>query len=174
MGDNRVGLQARLMSQALRKLTASINKTNTCCIFINQLREKIGVMFGNPETTTGGNALKFYSSIRLDIRRATQIKEGDDVIGNQTRVKVVKNKVAPPFRKAEFDIMFGEGISKAGEIIDMGVETGIIKKSGSWFSYGDSKLAQGRDACKRIIQDNPELAAELEEKIMAVLNGTQE
>ena len=174
MGDNRVGLQARLMSQALRKLTASINKTNTCCIFINQLREKIGVMFGNPETTTGGNALKFYSSIRLDIRRATQIKEGDDVIGNQTRVKVVKNKVAPPFRKAEFDIMFGEGISKAGEIIDMGVETGIIKKSGSWFSYGDSKLAQGRDACKRLIQDNPELASELEEKIMQVLNGTEE
>lgn len=174
MGDNRVGLQARLMSQALRKLTASINKTNTCCIFINQLREKIGVMFGNPETTTGGNALKFYSSIRLDIRRATQIKEGDEVIGNQTRVKVVKNKVAPPFRKAEFDIMFGEGISKAGEIIDMGVETGIIKKSGSWFSYGDSKLAQGRDACKRLIQDNPELASELEEKIMQVLNGTQE
>ncbi len=174
MGDNRVGLQARLMSQALRKLTASINKTNTCCIFINQLREKIGVMFGNPETTTGGNALKFYSSIRLDIRRATQIKEGDEVIGNQTRVKVVKNKVAPPFRKAEFDIMFGEGISRAGEIIDMGVETGIIKKSGSWFSYGDSKLAQGRDACKRLIQDNPELASELEEKIMAVLNGTQE
>ncbi len=171
MGDNRVGLQARLMSQALRKLTASINKTNTCCIFINQLREKIGIMFGNPETTTGGNALKFYSSIRLDIRRATQIKEGDEVIGNQTRVKVVKNKVAPPFRKAEFDIMFGEGISKAGEIIDMGVETGIIKKSGSWFSYGDSKLAQGRDACKRIIQDNPELAAELEEKIMQVLNA---
>lgn len=174
MGDNRVGLQARLMSQALRKLTASINKTNTCCIFINQLREKIGVMFGNPETTTGGNALKFYSSIRLDIRRATQIKEGDEVIGNQTRVKVVKNKVAPPFKKAEFDIMFGEGISKAGEIIDMGVETGIIKKSGSWFSYGDSKLAQGRDACKRLIQDNPELAAELEEKIMQVLNGNQE
>ena len=173
MGDNRVGLQARLMSQALRKLTASINKTNTCCIFINQLREKIGVMFGNPETTTGGNALKFYSSIRLDIRRATQIKEGDEVIGNQTRVKVVKNKVAPPFKKAEFDIMFGEGISKAGEIIDMGVETGIIKKSGSWFSYGDSKLAQGRDACKRLIQDNHELAAELEEKIMKVLNGTE-
>ena len=173
MGDNRVGLQARLMSQALRKLTASINKTNTCCIFINQLREKIGVMFGNPETTTGGNALKFYSSFRLDIRRATQIKEGDEVIGNQTRVKVVKNKVAPPFKKAEFDIMFGEGISKAGEIIDMGVETGIIKKSGSWFSYGDSKLAQGRDACKRLIQDNPELAAELEEKIMKVLNGTE-
>ena len=173
MGDNRVGLQARLMSQALRKLTATINKTQTTCIFINQLREKIGVMFGNPETTTGGNALKFYSSIRLDIRRATQIKEGDDVIGNQTRVKVVKNKVAPPFRKAEFDIMFGEGISKAGEIIDMGVETGIIKKSGSWFSYGDSKLAQGRDACKRLIQDNPELAAELEEKIMKVLNGTE-
>ena len=174
MGDNRVGLQARLMSQALRKLTASINKTNTCCIFINQLREKIGVMFGNPETTTGGNALKFYSSIRLDIRRATQIKEGDEVIGNQTRVKVVKNKVAPPLKKAEFDIMFGEGISKAGEIIDMGVETGIIKKSGSWFSYGDSKLAQGRDACKRLIQDNPELASELEEKIMQVLNGTEE
>ena len=171
MGDSKMGLQARLMSQALRKLTANISKTNTCCIFINQLREKIGVMFGNPETTTGGNALKFYSSIRLDIRRATQIKEGDEVIGNQTRVKVVKNKVAPPFRKAEFDIMFGEGISKAGEIIDMGVETGIIKKSGSWFSYGDSKLAQGRDACKRLIQDNPELAAELEEKIMAVLNA---
>lgn len=171
MGDNKVGLQARLMSQALRKLTASINKTNTCCIFINQLREKIGIMFGNPETTTGGNALKFYASIRLDIRRATQIKEGDEVIGNQTRVKVVKNKVAPPFRKAEFDIMFGEGISRAGEIIDMGVETGIIKKSGSWFSYGESKLAQGRDACKRLIQDNPELAAEIEEKIMAVLNA---
>ena len=171
MGDNKVGLQARLMSQALRKLTASINKTNTTCIFINQLREKIGVMFGSPETTTGGNALKFYASVRLDIRKSSAIKDGDNVLGNQTKVKVVKNKVAPPFRKAEFDIMFGEGISRAGEIIDMGVETGIIKKSGSWFSYGDSKLAQGRDACKRLIQDNPELAAELEEKIMAVLNA---
>lgn len=170
MGDNKVGLQARLMSQALRKLTANISKTNTCCIFINQLREKIGVMFGNPETTTGGNALKYYASVRLDIRRVSAIKDGDDVIGNQTRVKVVKNKVAPPFRKAEFDIMFGEGVSRAGEIVDMGVETGIIKKSGSWFSYGDSKLAQGRDAVKKLIYDNPELADELENKIMEALN----
>ena len=169
MGDNKVGLQARLMSQALRKLTSTINKTNTTCIFINQLREKIGVMFGNPETTTGGNALKFYASVRLDIRRASQLKDGDEVIGNQTRVKVVKNKVAPPFRKAEFDIMFGEGISRSGEIIDLGVELGIIKKSGSWFSYNDSKLGQGRDACKQIIQDNPELAEELEALIMEAL-----
>ncbi len=169
MGDNKVGLQARLMSQALRKLTSTINKTNTTCIFINQLREKIGVMFGNPETTTGGNALKFYASVRLDIRRASQLKDGDEVIGNQTRVKVVKNKVAPPFRKAEFDIMFGEGISRSGEIIDLGVELGIIKKSGSWFSYDDSKLGQGRDACKQIIQDNPELAEELEALIMNAL-----
>ena len=157
MGDNKVGLQARLMSQALRKLTSAISKTNTTCIFINQLREKIGVMFGNPETTTGGNALKFYASVRLDIRRATQLKDGEEVIGNQTRVKVVKNKVAPPFRKAEFDIMFGEGISRAGEIIDLGAELGIIKKSGSWYSYNDTKLGQGRDASKQVIQDNPEL-----------------
>jgi recombination protein RecA len=166
MGDNKVGLQARLMSQALRKLTSNISKTNTCCVFINQLREKIGVMFGNPETTTGGNALKFYSSIRLDIRRVTQIKNGEDVIGSQTRVKVVKNKVAPPFRKAEFDIMYGEGISKVGEIIDLGVDLNIIKKSGSWFSYGDTKLGQGREAVKDLIRDNPELADELEKKIV--------
>lgn len=162
MGDNKVGLQARLMSQALRKLTSAISKTNTTCIFINQLREKIGVMFGNPETTTGGNALKFYASVRLDIRRATQLKDGEEVIGNQVRVKVVKNKVAPPFRRAEFDIMFGEGISRAGEIIDLGAELGIIKKSGSWFSYNDTKIAQGRDAAKQVILDNPELAEELE------------
>lgn len=174
MGDNKVGLQARLMSQALRKLTSTINKTNTTCIFINQLREKIGIMFGNPETTTGGNALKFYASVRLDIRRAQQIKDGEEVIGNQTRVKVVKNKVAPPFRKAEFDIMFGEGISRAGEIIDLGVELGIIKKSGSWFSYNDSKLAQGRDASKQLIQDNPELAEELEERIFSALKERKE
>ena len=162
MGDNKVGLQARLMSQALRKLTAAVSKTRTCCIFINQLREKIGVMFGNPETTTGGNALKFYASIRLDIRAGQGIKNGDEVIGKPTKVKVVKNKVAPPFRRAEFDIMFGEGISRAGEIVDLGVELGIIKKSGSWFSYNDTKLAQGRDATKQVILDNPELAEELE------------
>ena len=174
MGDNKVGLQARLMSQALRKLTATISKTNTTCIFINQLREKIGVMFGNPETTTGGNALKFYASVRIDIRRTSQLKDGDEVIGNQTRVKIVKNKVAPPFRKAEFDIMFGEGISKAGEIIDLGVEYGIIKKSGSWFSYGETKLAQGRDATKQLIADNPELAEELEAKIMEALTKKSE
>ena len=169
MGESKMGLQARLMSQALRKLTATISKTNTTCIFINQLRDKLGVMFGNPETTTGGNALKFYAPVRLDIRRVSQIKDGDEVIGNQTRVKVVKNKVAPPFRKAEFDIMFGEGISRAGEIIDLGVEKGIIKKSGSWFSYDDTKLGQGRDAAKKCIQDNPELAEELEAKIMEAL-----
>ncbi|BEG99111.1 recombinase RecA [Bacteroides sedimenti] len=162
MGDNKVGLQARLMSQALRKLTGTISKTKTTCIFINQLREKIGVMFGNPETTTGGNALKFYASVRLDIRRVSQLKDGDEVIGNQTRVKVVKNKVAPPFRKAEFDIMFGEGISRAGEIIDLGAELGVIKKSGSWYSYNDTKLGQGRDASKQCVNDNPELAEELE------------
>ena len=173
MGDNKVGLQARLAHEALRKLTSTISKTNTTCIFINQLREKIGVMFGNPETTTGGNALKFYSSVRLDIRRVTSIKDGDEVIGNQVRVKIVKNKVAPPFRKAEFDIMFGSGISKSGEILDLGVQYGIIKKSGSWFSYGDSKLAQGRDAAKRIIEDNPELADELEQKIMDKLSGKE-
>ena len=166
MGDNNVGLQARLMSQALRKLTSTISKTNTTCIFINQLREKIGVMFGNPETTTGGNALKFYASVRLDIRRVTAIKDGDQVIGNMTRVKVVKNKVAPPFRKAEFEIMFGEGISKVGEILDLGVEYGIIQKSGSWFSYNGSRLAQGRDASKALLRDNPELCEELEEQIM--------
>ncbi|HNY01346.1 MAG TPA: recombinase RecA [Bacteroidales bacterium] len=165
MGDAKVGLQARLMSQALRKLTSTISKTATCCIFINQLREKIGVMFGNPETTTGGNALKFYASVRLDIRRQTQLKEGEEVIGNRVKVKVVKNKVAPPFRKAEFDIIFGEGISRAYEIIDLATELNIVKKSGSWFSYGDTKLGQGRDAVKKIIQDNPELADELEAKI---------
>ena len=166
MGDNKVGLQARLMSQALRKLTATINKTNTCCIFINQLREKIGVMFGNPETTTGGNALKFYASVRLDIRKITAIKDGDNVLGNSVRVKVVKNKVAPPFRKAEFDIMFGSGISKAGELVDLGVANGILTKSGSWFSYGDTKLAQGREAVKTLLQDNVELADEIEQKII--------
>lgn len=171
MGDNKVGLQARLMSQALRKLTSAINKTNTTCIFINQLREKIGIMFGNPETTTGGNALKFYASVRLDIRRVTQLKDGDAVIGNQVRVKVVKNKVAPPFRKTEFDIMFGEGISRSGEVVDLGVEYGIIKKSGSWFSYEETRLAQGRDATKQLMMDNPELAEEIEAKIMAAIIG---
>ena len=171
MGDSKMGLQARLMSQALRKLTATISKTNTTCIFINQLRDKLCVMFGNPETTTGGNALKFYASVRLDIRRISQIKDGEEVIGTQTRVKVVKNKVAPPFRRAEFDIMFGEGISRAGEIIDMGVDKGIIKKSGSWFSYNDTKLGQGRDAAKKCIQDNPELADELETLIMESLKA---
>ena len=169
MGDSAVGLHARLMSQALRKLTATIAKTNTTCIFINQLREKIGVMFGNPETTTGGNALKFYASVRLDIRKVTGIKDGDQVIGNQVRVKIVKNKVAPPFRKAEFEITFGEGISKIGEIIDLGVEYGIIQKSGSWFSYEGSKLAQGRDATKQLLTDNPELCEELESKIMQAI-----
>ena len=171
MGDNKVGLQARLMSQALRKLTSAISKTKTTCIFINQLREKIGIMFGNPETTTGGNALKFYSSVRLDIRRVSQLKDGEDAVGNSVRVKVVKNKVAPPFRRAEFDIMFGEGISLSGEIIDMGVELGIIKKSGSWFSYNDTKLAQGRDAAKQVIADNPELAEELEALISEALKN---
>lgn len=169
MGDSKMGLHARLMSQALRKLTAAINKSKTTCIFINQLRDKIGVMFGSPETTTGGNALKFYASVRLDIRRIGQLKDGDEVKGNQTRVKVVKNKVAPPFRKAEFDIMFGEGISLTGEILDLGVDLGIVKKSGSWFSYQDTKLAQGRDASKQVIKDNPELAEELEAKIMEAL-----
>ena len=169
MGDNKVGLQARLMSQALRKLTSAISKTRTTCIFINQLREKIGVMFGNPETTTGGNALKFYASVRIDIRPGQAIKNGDEVLGRQTKVKIVKNKVAPPFRKAEFDIMFGEGISRAGEIIDLGSDLGIIKKSGSWFSYNDTKLAQGRDAAKKCVEDNPELADELEAAIMEAL-----
>ena len=171
MGDNRVGLQARLMSQALRKLTSAVSRTNTVCIFINQLREKIGVMFGNPETTTGGNALKFYASVRIDIRRATQIKAGDEIIGNSVRVKVVKNKVAPPFRKAEFDIMFGEGVSRSGEIVDLGVEYGIIKKAGSFFSYNGSKLAQGRDATKSLMLDNPELAEEIEKLIMKKILG---
>ena len=171
MGDRSMGLQARLMSQAMRKLTGTISRTNTTCIFINQLREKIGVMFGPSETTTGGNALKFYASVRIDIRSSTPIKDGEDVLGRHTKVKVVKNKVAPPFRRAEFDIMFGEGISKSGEIIDLGVEYGIIAKSGSWFSYGGTKLAQGRDAAKRVIADNPELAEELEEKIMRALKG---
>ncbi len=169
MGDSKMGLQARLMSQALRKLTANISKTHTCCIFINQLREKIGVMFGNPETTTGGNALKFYASVRLDIRRISQIKEGEEVIGNRTRVKVVKNKLAPPFRKAEFDIMYGEGISRSGEIIDMGIDNNILSKSGSWFSYGDTKLGQGREAVKQILTDNPELFEELSLKIKEAL-----
>lgn len=171
MGDSKMGLQARLMSQALRKLTANINKTNTCCVFINQLREKIGVMFGNPETTTGGNALKFYASVRLDIRRTGQLKDGEEINGNRTKVKIVKNKLAPPFRKAEFDIMYGEGISKTGELVDLGVENDIIKKSGSWFSYGDTKLGQGRDAVKLLLADNQELADELEVKIREVLNS---
>ena len=174
MGDSSVGLQARLMSQALRKLTSTIAKTNTTCIFINQLREKIGVMFGSPETTTGGNALKFYASVRLDIRPYGKVKDGDDILGNQVRVKVVKNKVAPPFRKAEFEIIFGEGISKVGEIVDLGVEYNIIKKSGSWFSYGDSKLGQGRDATKNLLRDNPELCEELEAKIIQAIADKKE
>jgi recombination protein RecA len=173
MGDSKMGLQARLMSQALRKLTATISKTNTICIFINQLREKIGVMFGNPETTTGGNALKFYASVRLDIRRMTQIKDGEEAIGNRVKVKVVKNKVAPPFRTAEFDLVFGEGISKIGEILDMGVEMGVINKSGSWFSYSDNKLGQGREAVKQLLKDNPELSNELEAKIRAKIADLQ-
>lgn len=173
MGESKMGLQARLMSQALRKLTATISKTNCCCIFINQLREKIGVMFGNPETTTGGNALKFYASVRLDIRRMTQIKDGDEAVGNRVKVKVVKNKVAPPFRQAEFDIIFGHGISKMGEIIDMGVEYGVIQKSGSWFSYDTNKLGQGRDAVKQLLADNPEVALEIEGKIKAKLAEAQ-
>ncbi|QXV65820.1 recombinase RecA [Mucilaginibacter achroorhodeus] len=171
MGDSKMGLHARLMSQALRKLTGTISKTGCCCIFINQLRDKIGVMFGNPETTTGGNALKFYASVRLDVRRISQIKDTDEVSGNRVKVKIVKNKVAPPFRVAEFDIMFGEGISKAGEIIDLGVEYNIIKKAGSWFSYGETRLGQGRDAVKQLIMDNPELADELEAKIKATVTG---
>jgi recombination protein RecA len=171
MGDSKMGLQARLMSQALRKLTGTINKTGCCCIFINQLREKIGIMFGNPETTTGGNALKFYASVRLDIRRISQLKEGDVVMGNRARVKVIKNKVAPPFRQAEFDIIFGEGISKVGEIIDIGVEKGVIKKAGSWFSYDDTKLGQGRDAVKALFMENPDLAEEIETKIKEILMG---
>jgi recombination protein RecA len=172
MGDSSVGLQARLMSKALRKLTSTIHKTGCCCVFINQLREKIGVMFGNPETTTGGNALKFYSSVRVDIRRSSQIKDGDVVMGNRTKVKIVKNKVAPPFRRAEFDIMYGKGISKVGEIIDLGVDLGIIKKSGSWFSYGETRLGQGRDSVKNLLMDNIELMDELEGKIKAALNDT--
>jgi recombination protein RecA len=173
MGDSQMGLQARLMSKALRKLTGSINKAKCCCIFINQLRDKIGVMFGNPETTTGGNALKFYASVRVDIRRTSQIKDGEDVIGNRVKVKVVKNKVAPPFKKAEFDIMYGEGISKIGEIIDLGVELNIVKKSGSWFSYGETKLGQGRDAVKALLKDNIELMEELENKIKNALGTTE-
>lgn len=171
MGDSKMGLQARLMSQALRKLTGTINKTGCCCIFINQLRDKIGVMFGNPETTTGGNALKFYASVRIDIRRSSQIKNGEDVIGNRTKVKVVKNKVAPPFRSAEFDIMYGKGISKSGEVVDIGVDMGIVKKSGSWFSYGDTKLGQGRDSVKQLLEDNPDLMDEIESKIKAGISG---
>lgn len=174
MGDSKMGLQARLMSQALRKLTANINRTNTCCIFINQLREKIGVMFGNPETTTGGNALKFYASTRVDIRKISQLKDSDEVVGNRVRVKIVKNKLAPPFRKAEFDIMYGEGISKVGEIIDLGVDYNIIKKAGSWFSYGETRLGQGRDAVKMLLIDNPELAEEIEQKIIKKLNGEED
>ena len=174
MGDNKVGLQARLMSQALRKLTANISKTNTCCIFINQLREKIGVMFGNPETTTGGNALKFYASVRIDVRRVTQLKDGEEALGNRTRVKVVKNKMAPPFKKAEFDIVYGEGISKVGEVIDLGVEYNVINKSGSWFSYNDQKLAQGREATKQLLKDNPELCEEIEAKLRDALKAAKD
>ena len=174
MGDSKVGLQARLMSQALRKLTANISKTNTCCIFINQLREKIGILFGNPETTTGGNALKFYASVRIDVRRVTQLKDGDEATGNRTRAKIVKNKMAPPFKKAEFDIVFGEGISHIGEIVDLGVELEIIKKSGSWFSYEDAKLAQGRDAVKALLKDNPQLADEIEAKIREKLKTVKD
>ena len=174
MGDQKMGLQARLMSQALRKLTANISKTNTCCIFINQLREKIGVMFGNPETTTGGNALKFYASVRIDVRKVTQLKDGEDPTGNRTRVKIVKNKMAPPFRKAEFDIVFGEGISRIGEIVDLGVEFDIIKKSGSWFSYGDAKLAQGREAVKKLLMDNPELCEEIEGRIRETMKNLED
>ena len=174
MGDNKVGLQARLMSQALRKLTANISKTNTCCIFINQLREKIGIMFGNPETTTGGNALKFYASVRIDVRRLTQIKEGEEALGNSTRAKVVKNKMAPPFKKAEFDIIYGEGISRAGELLDLGVVYGIVQKSGSWFSYNGNKLAQGRESTKQLLKDNPELAEELEAKIREALKNVKD
>ncbi|HKK58806.1 MAG TPA: recombinase RecA [Salinivirga sp.] len=174
MGDSKMGLQARLMSQALRKLTANISKTHTTCVFINQLREKIGVMFGNPETTTGGNALKFYSSVRVDIRKISTIKDGDEIVGSRTRTKIVKNKVAPPFRKAEFDIMYGEGISKSGEIIDLGVDYGIIKKAGSWFSYGETKLGQGRESVKQVVIDNPELADELQQKIIDKLNNPEE
>ena len=174
MGDSSVGLQARLMSQALRKLTGTISKTNTCCIFINQLREKIGVMFGNPETTTGGNALKFYASVRIDVRKTTQLKDGDEALGNRTRVKVVKNKMAPPFKKAEFDIVFGEGISHAGEILDLGVEYGIVGKSGSWFSYGDQKLAQGREATKQLLKDNQELCDEIEAKVREALKNVKD
>lgn len=169
MGDSKMGLQARLMSQALRKLTANISKTNTSCVFINQLRDKIGVMFGNPETTTGGNALKFYASVRIDIRRTNQIKDGDEIVGNRTRVKIVKNKLAPPFRKADFDIMYGEGISQLGEIVDLGTDFNIIKKSGSWFSYGETKIGQGRDAVKQILKDNPELYEELKAKVQEAL-----
>jgi len=169
MGDSKMGLQARLMSQALRKLTANISKTNTSCVFINQLREKIGVMFGNPETTTGGNALKFYSSVRLDIRKTNQIKEGEEIVGNRTRVKIVKNKLAPPFKKADFDILYGEGISQLGEVVDLGTDFNIIKKSGSWFSYGDTKIGQGRDAVKQILKDNPELLEELKAKVQEAL-----
>ena len=172
MGDNKVGLHARLMSQALRKLTGTINKTNTTCIFINQLREKIGVLFGNPETTTGGKALKFYASVRIDVRKSTPIKNGDEILGNLTKIKIVKNKVAPPFRRCEFDIMYGEGISKSGEIVDLGVDAGIIQKSGSWFSYEGTRLAQGRDATKQLMIDNPELAEEIEKKIMAKISGS--
>ncbi len=174
MGDNKVGLQARLMSQALRKLTANISKTNTCCIFINQLREKIGILFGNPETTTGGNALKFYASVRIDVRRVTQLKDGDEATGNRTRAKIVKNKMAPPFKKAEFDIVFGEGISHIGEIVDLGVDLDVIKKSGSWFSYGETRLAQGRDAVKKLLSDNPQLADEIEARIREQLKTVKD